>query len=236
MSVPRNKLGFPTSMRSTLRYSEIVKFSPGADQKTEAWSYGINDLYDPLVNLGGHQPRGFSEYTDLYETYTVSKARITVNWMYKGYDGPAREAAGAGALAQQVDVTSTAVPAVSPAICGIHKSNISTYVPELLNDQLEKDRTTWTVINPQSACRTSSASSDLVEFFGKKNLIAAEGYSGTTGATGFGKSPDTMAFFHVFCARGSDDPASNSGVMKVSAIVTIEYDAVFTDPKPLDAS
>jgi len=44
--------------------------------------------YDPEVALGGHQPRGFDQFTDVYNTFTVLGSKISVSWMYEGYDGP----------------------------------------------------------------------------------------------------------------------------------------------------
>ena len=229
--VPRNKLGFPTSMVSTLRYTDRIDFAPTAIT-TLAHTFAANDVYDPNVTGVGHQPRGFDEYTLLYDTFTVTTSRMSVNWMYEGYGGPSSTGAS-GNMEQGIEDESN-VAAVSPAICGIFKSN-ATYGASIDNsEQMEKDRTTWTVLNTQSSAKTTSSRSSFDEFFGKQDLVAAEGYSGTTGGFGSGTAPAEKVFYHVWASRGSDDyPA---GVCKITAYITIEYRVTFTNPKPLDAS
>ena len=229
--VPRNKLGFPTSMVSTLRYTDRIDFAPTAIT-TLAHTFGANDVYDPNVTGVGHQPRGFDEYTLLYDTFTVTSSKMSVNWMYEGYSGPSQVSA-TGALEMATE-DSADVSAVPPGICGIFKSNAS-YGASIDNmEQMEKDRTTWTVLNVQSSAKTSSSSSNFNEFFGKQDLVAADGYSGTTGGFGVGSAPSEKVYFHVWASRGSNDYPD--GVCKLTAYITIEYRVTFTNPKPLDAS
>lgn len=224
--VPRDKLGFATSMVSTLRYTERLDLAPtGTD--TVAWSFRANDLFDPLANTGGHQPRGFDNLMALYENFTVTSSKISVNWMYEGYNGPTSTDA-TGHLIQGGDEITDA-PALAPIICGIMRSADSYGSALPIQEQMEKDRTNWTVLTPTSGARVTSARSQLSEFFGKQDLVAADGYSGTSAV-----SPDNQAYYHIFAARGSDDyPA---GTCKVTAFVTVEYRATFTKPLPLAAS
>lgn len=229
--VPRNKLGFPTSMVSTLRYTDRIDFAP-TGITTLAHTFGANDCYDPNVTGVGHQPRGFDEYTLLYDTFTVTSSKMSINWMYEGYNGPSTTG-DSGNLQQAVEDQAD-VAAVSPAICGIFKSNAAYGASIDNNEQMEKDRTTWTVMNPQSSTKTTSSRSNFNEFFGKQDLVAADGYSGTTGGFGVGSAPTEKVYFHIWASRGSDDyPA---GKCLVTAYVTIEYKVTFTNPKALDAS
>ena len=223
--VPRNKLGFPTSMTCTVRYVERVDFAP-VDNKAAAWSFKANGMYDPLVSLGGHKPRGFDEYAALYKTYTVTSSKVAVNFMYEGYDGPST-ATVAGSL-QKSTIVANDIPALSPAVCGIFKSNelYGSAIP--VGEQMERDRTNWTVITPQSGSGSCAQMSDFSEFFGKQDLVASEGYSGTATT-----DPDNPVYYHIFAARGTDDYAPGTSVCKVCAYVTIEYRATWTDPLAL---
>lgn len=225
--IPRDKLGFATSMVSTLRYVDRVEFAP-VSTTTAVWSFRANDLYDPFTGTGGHQPRGFDEMMAIYNNFTVTSSKCSVNWMLEGYDGPSQTGGTPAALIKTME-DSTGAPAVPPVICGVMRSaeGYGSGIP--VDEQMEKDRTTWKVMTPQTGGEITSTKSGLSDFFGKQDLVAAEGYGGT--ASG---GPDNEAMYHLFCARGSDDyPA---GTVKVVAYVTIEYRATFTEPKPLQAS
>lgn len=229
--VPRDKLGFATSMVSTLRYTDRFEFNP-TNTNTAVASFRANGLWDPDERVGyGHQPRGFDEMMSIYKTFTVTSSKIFINWMYEGYDGPS-QTDSTGKLIKTFD-ESTDAPSVSPIICGIMRSATGYGQGIPVQQQMEKDRTTWKVLTPQSGAEVTSAKSGLSDFFGKQDLVAAEGYSGyAEGATG--ADPDNQAHYHVFAARASDDyPADTS---KVVAYITIEYRATFTEPKPLAQS
>ena len=119
-------------------------------------------------------------------------------------------------------------PALTPMICGLHKG-IETLASGTGEEQMEKDRTQWTFINGQHASKTTGSSLATSDFYGKGALVGAEGYTGSATA-----DPTNEVFWELFCGRVSDDfPAEKT---KVIAYVTIEYDAVFTEPKTLTAS
>lgn len=224
--VPRDKLGFPTSMVSTLRYTTRQEFTP-TGTTTQALTFLANGLYDPEAAVGGHQPRGFDEMMELYKTFTVTSSKIMVNWMYEGYDGPSTTDSTNKYVQGRASISDC--PAASPCICGIMRSAEAYGSSIQIADQMEKDRTSWTVITPQSEAKVSSAKSQLSDFFGKQDLVAADGYSGTDAA-----DPDNKAYYHVFAARGSDDYPSDQ--VKLVAYITIEFRATFSEPKPLDSS
>lgn len=224
--VPRDKLGFPTSMVSTLRYTTRQEFTP-TSTTTQALTFRANDLFDPEAAVGGHQPRGFDEMMELYKTFTVTSSKIFVNWMYEGYDGPSTTDSTNKYIQGRASISDC--PAAAPCICGIMRSAEGYGSSIQIAEQMEKDRTSWTVITPQSEAKVSSSKSQLSDFFGKQDLVAADGYSGTDSA-----SPDNQAYYHVFAARGSDDYPSDQ--VKLVAFITLEYRATFSEPKPLAAS
>lgn len=224
--VPRDKLGFPTSMVSTLRYTTRVELAP-TGITTAALTFRANGMFDPEAAVGGHQPRGFDEMMELYNNFTVTSSKIMVNWMYEGYDGPSTKATLGNYVQGKADIDDC--PALSPCIVGVMRSAEPYGSGIDVQSQMEKDRTQWKVLTPQTGAEVSSASSGLSDFFGKQDLVAADGYSGTDTA-----DPTNQAFYHIFAARGSNDYPADT--VKLVAFVTLEYRATFTEPKPLNQS
>lgn len=223
--IPRDKLGFATSMVSTLRYSTRAEFTP-TGITTQALTFQANDLRDPEAAIGGGQPLGFDQLMELYNTFTVTDSKIMINWMYEGYDGPSTKATLGNYIQGKADIDDC--PAVSPVICGVMRSADGYGSGVDVQRQMERDRTTWQVMTPQSGPRVTTTKARLSDFFGKQDLVAADGYSGTAST-----SPENDAAFHVWCARGSNDYPADT--VKVVAFITIEYRATFTEPKPLQA-
>ena len=225
--VPRNKIGFPQQIKTKLRYSTRVEFTPTGTSVIQ-FQLRANGMFDPQVSLGGHQPRGFDEFMEAYDMYTVMGSKISASWMYEGYNGPSLTSA-LGNLTQSVQTTTdNIVPALTPMVCGLHKG-VETLASGAAETQIEKDRTTWTFLNGQQGHKTLSTSMKVSDFFGKGAVTGAEGYTGTDAT-----DPDNQVFYELWCGRVSDDyPAETT---KVVCYVQIEYDAVFSQPKTLNAS
>jgi len=226
VSVPRNKLGFPNSMRTTLRYVERFDVEPTSTSSTVT-SFRGNGLYDPRMAVGGHQPRGFDDYMELYGKFTCPGAKIAINAMYEGYTGPSgKDSTG---HAEQTIVSASDAPAVPPVCVFIRKSADPLSSGTTFMKTLETDRTVWTFLSPQGETKVLRLKGNTKEFFGKEYQVGAEGYFGTDSA-----DPTNQWQFQLGVARGSDDyPTGNC---KVSILVTLEYDVVFTEPKPLSDS
>ncbi len=225
--VPRNKLGFPQQIKTKLRYSTRVEFTP-TGTSVQQFQLKANGMFDPQVSLGGHQPRGFDEFMDAYDMFTVLGSKITTSWMYEGYHGPSLTSA-LGNLTQSVQTTTeNIVPALTPMACGLHKG-VETLASGTADVQIEKDRTVWTFLNAQQGHKTLSSSCQVSDFYGKGAMTGAEGYTGTDAA-----DPDNLVFYELWCGRVSDDYPSE--VTKVVCYAQVEYDAVFSQPKTLNAS
>jgi len=225
VSVPRNKLAFAQSMRTKLRYVQRVEFLPTNTSVIQS-PFRANGMYDPTVPLGGHQPRGFDEMMKIYETFTVHGSTISCSFMYEGYDGPSG-VAFAGNLRKSTSTDDNS-PALTPMVCGLHKG-IETLSSGSVQEQMEKDRTSWTYINGQTGHRTLKGSLKVSDFYGKAPLTGSEGYTGSASA-----DPTEQVLWEVWCGRVSDDYPEE--ITKVVCFVTIEYDATFTQPKVLSAS
>ncbi|HIA02129.1 MAG TPA: hypothetical protein EYN66_09490, partial [Myxococcales bacterium] len=128
------------------------------------YRFRANGMFDPQVPLGGHQPRGFDEFMDAYDMFTVLGSKISVSWMYEGYNGPSLVTA-LGNLNQSINTSNdTAVPALTPIAVGLHKG-VETLSSGPAETQIEKDRTVWTFLNGQQGHKTLSTSMKVSDFF-----------------------------------------------------------------------
>lgn len=229
VSVPRNKLGFPQEMATTLRYVKSFDLEPVTNNAVGI-SLLANDLYDPEVTTGTgqHQPRGFDEYMAQYTKFTVRASKISVTFTYRGYNGPPPGASDStGAPVQQIQDTGAYVIA-PPSVIGLVHKAVTTNANADIEEFQEQDRTKWATITPQGEARTVSTGLTCREFFGKDFLVGADGYTGTDGSR-----PDHLLYYHIMCGK-NDDGASAKVHVRANCI--IEYKCVFTEPKQLGQS
>jgi len=69
----------PLMKYGRLPYMEYTSFSTGAIA-ANAHVFSANGLFDPDITAAGHQPMGFDQMMLFYEHYTVTKAKLTVNF------------------------------------------------------------------------------------------------------------------------------------------------------------
>lgn len=226
VSVPRNKLGFPNSMRTKLRYVERFDVEPTGTSGAIT-SFRGNGMYDPRIAFGGHQPRGFDDYMELYGKFTVLNASCAVNAMYEGYNGPTgKDSTG---HAEQTIVSANDAPAM-PAVCVyLRKAAEDLANGTTFMKTLETDRTVWTFLSPQGETKTLGLKGTTKEFFGKEAVVGAALYTGSDTV-----DPVNQWQFQVGVARASDDYPT--GDCKISIVVMVQYDVIFTEPKPLSDS
>lgn len=230
VSVPRNKLGFPQSMRTTLRYVDRVEINVNSLENITTVAYSANGLYDPYIPVGGHQPRGFDEYMALYKTYTCIASKMNMTVHYLGGFGPVvAGTADNPPLIQTTNTIATSETAArSSVMCGIQKGTEQLPNGETAASVMEKDKSTWQVLTEDGRPASNNMRMTIGEFFGKGNLVGADGYTGTDGS-----QPANQVYYNIWAARTSN---FSNGICKVVAYVTIEYDVVFTEPKLLSAS
>lgn len=225
VSVPRGKLAFPQEMKTTLRYVVTDDLTP-TSSTAAGFSLLANGLYDPEVNAGGHQPRGFDQYTALYHKFTVTSSKLSVTFSYEGYMGAAGTTS-TGQPNQEVEDAGGDVPAVPGAICLIQKA-VAINVSGTIENFQEKDKTKWKQIVPTGGPKTISARMRASEFFGKDFLVGADGYTGDDSA-----DPANKLYWHIMAGLNSNEYPNQ---IKVRANCVIEYDVTWTEPKQLDAS
>ena len=230
VSVPRNKLGFPQSMRATLRYTDPLAFNLNSLDQAFFVTMLANGMYDPQVALGGHQPRGFDDFMGLYQKFTVLGSSISVNFVYEGYDGPAEMDNDTDSFlikTNKAETNGAKAAACAPVTVGIHKG-VATPGAGTVSETCEKDKSVWKAMTPQQGGVTVKTSMKSSDFFGKRTLVGAEGYCGDNAS-----DPEEKIYYSIWAGRMS---GNNAGTCRIRAYLTIQYDAVFTEPKILRAS
>lgn len=74
-----NSQPFPASYLCKHRYVETFTLDPTFGTPSHA-IYSCNGLFDPTTAVGGHQPLGFDQMTQLYDHYTVLGAKATIRF------------------------------------------------------------------------------------------------------------------------------------------------------------
>lgn len=222
-------------MKATLRYTEVSDPVLN-DHLVHVTTFRANDLYRPHLGVVFHQPRSFDEYMGLYNKFTVTGSKISVNFVYEGYNGPSTqlEIVGPPASTHLVQEAGAALPLTVPAcpavMCGIHKGTEQLQAGEP-EKQIEKDRTLWKIMTPNSGAVTLGSRLKTSDFFGKDALVGSEGYEGSDSS-----SPANDIYWEVWAGRATNQHIPANSKVLVRMYITIEYDAVFTDPKTLVAS
>lgn len=229
VSVPRNKLAFPQSMSTMLRYVEKINMgSIGATGNVIQNQFIANGAYDPNYTGTGHQPRGFDQFMAGYETYTVTGSKISVNFVYDAYTGPSLDSLIGPMLQPSVATAPATGYAASAVMCGVHKGMVALSAGSA-EEQMEKERTNWVIMTPNGEPKTLSTSMKTKDFFGTTgSLVGMDGFEGSDAA-----NPTNKVYYEIWCGRVSP---YTQPILRVQAYVTIEYEITFSEPKPLVAS
>lgn len=225
VKVPRNKIGFPQSMQTQLRFCDVIDFTPSSNT-IGLHSFLANSCYDPDYAIGGHQPRGFDEFMEVYKKFTVRGSKISITWTYEGYNGPSTQMS-TGAPAQAIQSASGGVQAV-PAVLGMVIPSAEASASGTITQNQEVEKSRWCTITPQGEAKTITSSVVPSDFFGKDFLVGADGYTGTISSDATNK-----LYYHVCCGLQHDEyPVT----IKVRANIVITYSVTFTEPKYLPVS
>jgi len=228
VNVPRNKLAFPQSIATKLRYVEKIDMGSLSNQNVSINQFIANGAYDPNFTGVGHQPRGFDQFMTGYETYTVTGSKMSVNFVYDAYQGPSSEALAGQMIQPGATDAADSLNAASAVICGVHKGMVALEAGTN-EDQMEKERTQWKVMTPNGAPVTLSTNLAVKDFFGVQGTpVGQDGYTGSAAA-----NPTNKCYYMVWVGRTNP---YNQAICRVQAYVTIEYDITFSEPKTLTQS
>ena len=204
--VPMGFAPLGNSRAATLKYHFQHTMNPNQGQVDDV-VVRANDLYDPEVALGGHQPYGFDQLMTFYDHFTVLGSRITMSAFNSN-----------GSLPVYIFI-------------GLRDNNVSLY-EEPVGDIHEQARTVKKLLttNPSSKGAMELSMNFSAEKFFAKPKVAIVGDSLFRGDAG--NSPLEQAYFH--CMVGPYDTGNDLAPMVVN--IEIEYYAIFTEPKILAKS
>lgn len=226
--VPRGKLAFPQEMSTTIRYVDTIDLVPSSDTATGK-AYLANGCYDPQVDLGGHHPRGFNQFKDVYQKFTVKASKISVTFAFEGYHGcSTQDSTGTPTQSVGVPASSGTVVACPSAIGLIHKTTNNANPSATIQEFQEMDRTKWCTIAPVGEPKTISSRMKMSEYFGKDFLVGSDGYTGTATT-----DPENLVYFIIMAGLNSNEYSTS---IKLRCNLCIEYDVTWTEPKQLDKS
>lgn len=207
--VPLPVSGFPKSKMVKLRYSEEILLNAPAGGGPAVYVFSANGMYDPNITSTGHQPRGFDEWMNVYQHYTVVGSSCNARW-----------------------VPSSATDKV-PSAYGVSLTDDATFPHTSLSDIIEsvEGGNSWRMAGGigmatkgkfPSITRRFSAK----KFFGTKNVIAEHDYRGNALS-----NPSEQANYMIWatgCASADPDALCFQ--------VTIDFIAVLTERKGLAQS
>ena len=79
-STSKNVVGpLPNKCKSTLYFSQAYAIQTGVAGIAGSQVYAANGVYDPYITGGGHQPRGWDQLIQMYNSATVIASKITLH-------------------------------------------------------------------------------------------------------------------------------------------------------------
>lgn len=70
----------PKRFKVKLRFADVLTLDPSASGGAAEFVYQANGIFDPQLDGGVHQPRGFDQYIALWAQYAVTEAKITCHF------------------------------------------------------------------------------------------------------------------------------------------------------------
>lgn len=159
----------PVSKWGKVPYYDQNNFSTGA-VLAGGYVFTANGLYDPNITGTGHQPMGFDQLMLFYEHYTVTSAKITVNFY-------------------NADVDDSVVVGILLAPDPTPETNFSKLNE---NGMLTKRWINPNAGNGNNKC-TLTASCNIAKLNGKKTIIDDDIFRGDVGS-----NPAEQSYFHLF--------------------------------------
>ena len=201
--------GMPKRKLCRLKYVQQITLDPSSLAPIAAHEFRANSLFDPDYSGTGHQPRGFDQLMVYYDHYRVLGSKITVT------------------------VASHSTTHAVPAYAGILLADtVGAAVSYGSSESLLESRvrssgliTQAGVANQGMGRKTVSKTFSAKKFFGPEAKYASK-YQGTAAS-----NPVEDAVFNVFaCNINGNDPG------ETNYLVTIEYIAMFSEPRTLPGS
>jgi len=191
----------------TLKYATQFSLNPSSGAVAR-YVFVANGLYDPDYDGGGHQPYSFDQIMGLYNHYTVVGSKITVRNVQSG------NVTNGGFYGVTLSGSAGDLSSLTNETILEHPGSTNKFISA--GHQLASSMNDATITKGYSAKR----------FHGIPDIIGKSEYQGTASA-----NPVEQAFFTVWYAAVSSEDAGS-----VPFVVTMEFYAVFTEPRTLASS
>ena len=208
---PRKTLpmaGFPNNKMVKMRYVDEVRVATNlGSAMSKSVPFVANGLFDPYYPIGGHQPKGFDQWMAVYNHYNVVGAKITVR------------------------LASTQANNVAWGVC---RTPITGTMNGISLTQCLENRYQRNVrylsfnngVNTNQNNRPLTASYSQKKQFGNNSAQKGD----LTGNAA--KNPDEGQYFEIWVAPVQGD----TNIKTLDFVVTVDYIALFTEPKVLAQS
>lgn len=200
--------GFPKQKMVKLRYvQELQLTTPGTTGLSKSLPFVANGVYDPYYPIGGHQPKGFDQWMNVYSHYNVVGSKINCKCVSTGYTN------------------------VSWGVCRTPAStemNGKT-LEYILENRYQRNAR---YISGSNNVNTQLNNTPLIAKYSQK---AQYGKNATSQADLVGsnsRNPDELQFFEVWACPLSADTQSKI----LDFVVIIDYLVLLTEPRVLAQS
>lgn len=197
---------FPVTTRRKLFYHEEELSFNSTSGVPGGYVYTANGMFDPNITGTGHQPLGFDQMMLMYEQYTVIKSKITVTLLNSNTTALSR---GCVYLSPDATILTDPNRAIENG---------------LVNTQILFPNVTW------NSCKRFNLGCHIPTYFGRRGresvIVNDPELFGTSAA-----NPVEQVYYVI----SAWDPFG-ANTIGYFANVTIEYDAVFWEPRKLTES
>jgi len=205
--------GFPNRKLVKLRYVENQLSMDPTTANFDSYAFRANSVFDPDVQLGGHNPMGFNQWAAIYRKYTVLGAKISMQY------------------------TPTATGNTAPGFFGILLANsptdIKTYSSDI-NALLESKECggNYKIAGPVSTVDSAGRFAQVRKRFSSKKWFGVKDVLDNSNLTALTSAdPVTQAYFVCWIAAiDGNDPA------RQPFKVVIDYIVMFQEPHLLPGS
>jgi len=209
--IPRTLLGFPKTQRCKLRWSYLSDFNIASGGTPTVINVRANGASDPNADIGGNQPRGFVEWSNFYERYTVLSSKIHMRLLDKD--------------------TGTSTTGTVTGLMGIALRD-STSIVTSASTFIEDDESKYTGYDSYHAASKVTNAVNVAKYFTVKDIMDDPTLSGLTGVLS-SAVPTKQIFWKCWATQS---PTTGAATQPFVVEILVEYDTVFTDPKDLTSS
>lgn len=207
--VPLPLGGFPKQKMVKMRYvQELQLTTPSTTGLSKSLPFVANGCYDPYYPIGGHQPKGFDQWMNVYSHYNVVGSKINVKCASTG---------GYSKLAWGVCRT--------PASTEMNGKTLE----YLLENRYQKNARYIAANNNQNVNLNNTP---LIAKYSQKSQYGANATSQTDLVGSNSRNPDELQFFEVWACPLSADTQSKI----LDFVVVIDYLVLLTEPRVLPQS